>query len=157
MGKTNRKAYILYIKEKEVAVASSKWVLFDLETNKITKITDEILNLYNPENDSVFKEDEIPKLREPSNQEYKMDYEVMRADIDVNNHMHNLNYLKLAYEILPEEIYEQKDLKNIRIMYKHQIKLKEKVKCYYLKENEKNLISIKSYDDRTLHAVVELE
>ena len=70
--------------------------------------------------------------------------------------MHNLNYLRLAYETLPEEIYNQKEVNNVRIMYKHQIKLKDKVKCFYASENGKHTITIKSEDENILHAIIEL-
>ena len=35
--------------------------------------------------------------------------------------MHNLNYINLAYETLPEDIYSF-DFRNIEILYKKQIK-----------------------------------
>ena len=150
--------FSVYIGERQVAIATSKWVLLDIEKNKICKIEDDILNLYKPESEKVFEEEEILKLTEPKqNQEMKMEYEVKRADIDVNNHMHNLNYLKLAYEILPEEIYNTNELNNVRIMYKHQIKLKDNVKCFYINQEERHIISIKSSDEKVLHAIVELK
>ena len=80
-------------------------------------------------------------------------YEVRRSDIDINRHMHNLNYLKLAYENLPEEVFFCDELKNVKIMYKHQILLGQKVKCYYSNENEKCIITLKSEDDRVLHSI----
>lgn len=141
--------------DKKVAIATSKWILFDLETNKISKITDDILDLYKPENEKVFEE-EIEKIKEPQELNQYIDYEVKRADIDVNKHMHNLNYLKLAYEALPEEVYYSKEKNNVRIMYKHQILLGDKVKCYYNKQENKDIITIKSQDDSVLHAIVEL-
>lgn len=70
--------------------------------------------------------------------------------------MHNLNYLKLAYEALPEEVYYSKEKDNVRIMYKHQILLGDKVKCYYTNIENKDIITIKSKDDSILHAIVEL-
>ena len=91
--------------ENKVAIATSKWVLFDLEINKIGKITDDIIALYNAENKQVFEENEISKIKEPEDKDLQLNYEVKRADIDINKHMHNLNYLKLAYETLPEEVY----------------------------------------------------
>lgn len=142
--------------EKRVAIATSKWVLFDLETNKIAKITDDIIKLYKPEDEKVFKEDEIEKLKEIQVSNEFIDYEVKRADIDVNKHMHNLNYLKLAYEVLPENIYLSNEKNEIRIMYKHQILLGDKVKCYYNNIENKDIITIKSKDDNILHAIVEL-
>lgn len=142
--------------EKRVAYATSKWVLFDIETNKIAKITDDIINLYNPEEEKVFEETEILKIKEPEEQKLELKYKVKRADIDINKHMHNLNYLKLAYEVLPDEIYFGEEKKNVRIMYKHQILLGEEVKCYYTSQENKDIITIKGEDDSTLHAIVEL-
>lgn len=147
----------VFCNDKKVAIATSKWVLFDLEKNKIIKITDDILKLYNPENENIFEEKDILKIQEPENSEFKLKYQVIRADIDVNNHMHNLNYLKLAYEVLPEEVYLNSEKNNVKIMYKHQILLGDKVKCYYTEQNEKIIITIKSNDDSVLHAIIELK
>lgn len=146
----------IYDGEKRIAIATSKWILFDLETNRIAKITNEIINLYKPENEKVFEEDEIEKLKENEEMNQYIDYDVKRADIDVNKHMHNLNYLKLAYEALPENVYYSKEKNKVRIMYKHQILLGDKVKCYYNNIENKDIITIKSQDNRVLHAIIEL-
>lgn len=141
--------------EKKVAIATSKWILFDLNTNKISKITDDIIQLYKPEEEKVF-ENEIEKIREPEKLNDFLKYEVKRADIDVNKHMHNLNYLRVAYEALPKDVYDANEKNNVRIMYKHQILLEDKVKCYYNNIQNKDVITIKSEDDSILHAIVEL-
>ena len=146
----------IFLNGKLIAIATSKWVLFDLKLNKITKITQEILDLYKPEDEKVFEEKEIPKIKESDNQEYKILYEVRRKDIDVNKHMHNLNYLSLAYEALPNDIYANVELNNVRVMYKHQILLGDKVKCFLSKEKEKYIISIKSENEKVLHAIIVL-
>ena len=83
-------------------------------------------------------------------------YKVKRADIDVNNHMHNLNYVDLANEALPEEVYREKHFDNLRISYKKEIKLGETVKCKYAYENNKHIVAIKSEDDKILHAIIEM-
>ena len=46
------------------------------------------------------KKSEFDKINEPNEYQFKMEYTVRRADIDVNNHMHNLNYIELANEAL---------------------------------------------------------
>ena len=146
----------VFLNGKLIAIATSRWVLFDLNTNKITKITPEILDLYKPEEQNVFQEKEISKVKEPEMKEFKLLYEVKRKDIDVNKHMHNLNYISLAYEALPDEIYEKIELNNVRVMYKHQILLGDKVKCFYSKEEGKHIISIKSENEEVLHALIVL-
>ncbi len=52
----------IYNNQKELcAIATSKWVLVNTETGRITRITDEIASKYQPENNSVYEEKEIEK------------------------------------------------------------------------------------------------
>lgn len=146
----------VFCDNKLVAIATSKWVLYDFELNRITKLTNEIYGQYNPENIHVFEKEDIDRIKEPINTNFEFDYMVRRADIDINRHMHNLNYLKLAYEVLPENIYFGEELNNVRIMYKHQILFGENIRCYYSKEKEKNIIVMKSADNKVLHSIVQI-
>lgn len=139
-----------------VATATSKWVFFDIENNRIAKIDESIISIYNPEGSEKEAAEKIGKLREPASFDSIFEYKVKRADIDINRHMHNLNYLNLAYEALPESVYNAPELNNVHIMYKHQIKLGDNVKCFYSFENGKHFVTIKSEDEKTLHAIVEL-
>ena len=74
----------------------------------------------------------------------------------MNAHVHNINYLNYAYETLPDEVYENNIFNNIEIMYKRQIKLGDKIVCLYTKEENKHIVTIKSEDEKILHAIVEL-
>ena len=77
-------------------------------------------------------------------------------DIDLNQHMHNLYYLDLAYEALPEEVYETRPFDHVRITYKKEIKLGDVINCKYGNENGKHVIVIESEDGKTIHSVIEL-
>ena len=146
----------VYCGEELVAIATSRWVLFDFDKKRITKLSEDIYGPYNSENDYVFDTEEIEKSKEPLDKNMALLYEVRRSNIDINKHMHNLDYLKLAYEILPENIFFGEELKNVKIMYKHQILLNQKIKCYYSNEKEKHIITVKSEDDKVLHSIIEL-
>ena len=139
-----------------IATATSKWVLFDTLKNKIIRLNKEDIELYKPEGNSDYALLKISKLKEPSFYYGEYEYCVKRSDIDVNNHMNNIKYLSLANEALPEDIYFNNEFNNIRITYKHQIKLGCNVRCYYAKEDEKHYVVIKSEDENVLHAIVEL-
>ena len=142
--------------ENIIATASSKWVFFDNENNKIVKLEPAFMNLYTTDDSEVDVKGDLLKLREPEIYYDVYQYTIKRADIDLNNHLHNLNYLKLAYEALPEEIYFGEEFNNVRIMYKHEIKLYDIVKCLYSEENGKHIITIKSEDETILHAIIKL-
>ena len=140
-----------------IAIATSKWVLLDIKKGKIVKIDDAILKQYQPEpNKSVYDINVFDKLKEPNEYISEVEYTVKRSDIDVNHHMHNLNYLELANEALPREIYNNLEFNNVRISYKKEIKLGEIVKCKYAFENNKHIIVIKDKNDSVLHAIIEL-
>lgn len=138
-----------------IARAASKWVLIDIEKGRIVKIEDDMMAKYEPEvTRKAFQNENFEKQCEPQRYESEIEYVVRRADIDVNNHMHNLNYLDLLNEALPEDVYINEQLNDIRITYKKEIKLGEIVKCKYSFEGGKHIVVIKSEDDKILHAII---
>lgn len=77
--------------------------------------------------------------------------------MDFNGHMHNLYYLDLAYEVLPNEVYAKRPFDNFRIDYKKEIKYKDTVKCKYAFVNNKNIITIcKAEEEEVVHSIIEL-
>lgn len=143
-------------KNELCAIASSKWLLVNNETGKITKVEKNLADRYQSEDRAVFGEKDIEKLKVPEFYESSIIYEAKRKDIDVIGHMHNLYYLDLAYETLPDDVYEKRPFNNIRIMYKKEIKLNERVKCSYAFEDGKHIVVIQSEDEKVLHSIIEL-
>ena len=140
-----------------IALASSKWVLLDIEKGKIVKITPELIGKYKPElTKTAFEDEQFEKIEEPYEYLLEKEYTVRRSDIDVNMHMHNLNYIELANEVLPEEVYRNSHFDNIRITYKKEIKLGDTVKCKYAFKENKHIVVVKSEDESTLNAIIEM-
>lgn len=141
--------------ENKLARATTKWVLLEADTRKIQRIPEQFPIEYKQETERHAFEEEIDKIHEPETEEVSIKLKTRRTDLDINNHVNNLNYLDLAYEVLPEEIYN-KDLKNVRITYKHQTEPGETVNISYTQQEGKNIITIKTIDKVDLHAIVEL-
>lgn len=139
------------------AIATSKWALIDTEKGKMSRLTENIINAYKPEKKNVFEEKSLDKVKIPEEFSNTIKYEVIRKDIDINKHMHNLYYLDLAYEALPDEVYNKRPFDFVRITYKKEIKLGEKVNCKYVEQDGKYVIVIKSEDETVIHAIVELQ
>ena len=135
-------------------VGTSKWALFHLETG-LMKLDSKILEKYSVE-DKVALNFDFKKLIQPGEYSNVYEYTVSRSDIDINNHMHNLRYLDLAYEALPTDVYESNTFNGIEIMFKKEAHLGAKLKCLYSNINDEHLVVIKSEDDSTLHAIVKL-
>ena len=142
-----------------VIVATSKWVLVNTETGRITAIPEDVISKYRPEDKNVFPEEEceISKLTDPKKYISEINYKITRTQIDLNKHLHNLYYLDISYEALPENIYENNLFDDFEIMYKKQIRLHETVKaCYSFDENTHKVV-IKSLDDKKIHAIIALK
>ena len=140
-----------------LCIATSKWIFMDITKGKIIKISDEIAKSYKEENKRVFNENECFEIEEPNNYILCKEYNINRNMIDFNYHVHNIYYLDLALEALPEEKYLNLDLNNFNIIYKREIKLNDKIKMYYSENEFSYIITIKSEDNKTLHAIIELE
>lgn len=148
--------YEIYNNKGELcAIATSKWTVIHLEKGLI-RLTDDIIEKYETEEKSVFPSFNFEKLKEPENSILTYEYTVQRRDIDINNHMHNLYYLDLAYEALPKDVYENISFQNVEIMYKTSALLGDNLKCFYSQVENTHFITIKNSDEDKLHAIVKL-
>ena len=140
-----------------IAIATSKWVLFDVNKKSITKITGDVKEKYACIDKFAFNEKISEKLKEPEDSEFIMDYEIQRRDIDTNHHVNNLYYLDYANEALPYEIFKNSKFSNVEIMYKHEAKLGDTVSLLYCNtEKNEHIVTIKNKEDGKLHAIVKL-
>lgn len=140
-----------------VCIATSKWIFINTESEKIVKVTDEVGNKYEPEEESVFEETDLPKLNEPKEFINKIDYKITRNMIDINKHLHNIYYMDIAKEALPEDIFFSNELNEFEIMYKREVKLGETVKAIYAKEEDYHYVTIKNENETLIHAIIRLK
>lgn len=163
-GRMKKKVYTyrdfeMYDEENNLCViGTSKWAIVNINTNKIEKITEEIYEKYQLEDNSVFDTIELEKIKEQEEYSKELVYQVCRRDIDLNNHMHNLYYLDLAYEVLPEEVYKKRPFNEFRINYKKEVKLGDIIRCRYTFLNNEHIITIcDDKDVSKIHAIIVLK
>lgn len=138
-------------------IGTSKWVIMNIQTGRITNIDKNLQERYKPETKSVFDTWDIEKIQQTKEFYHEVEYTVSRADVDFNKHMHNIYYINLAYNAIPDNVYELRPFSNIRISYKREIKLGETVKCKYIKSDNKHIVTICSKDETKLHSIIILE
>lgn len=136
----------LYANEKIFGKATSRWAILDTQTGRPTKIEDSLIALYQPEEKLTFTNTKLPRIEMPENFSIEKQIQLRRSDIDYNGHVHNLNYIHFAMEVLPQEEYENRKFKHIHISYKLAVLPEEKIIAKYAKLNEKNIICI--YNDK---------
>lgn len=136
-----------------LVIGTSRWILVNTERRRPVRLTQDIINLYESESDKSAFSKEMEDIK---CEDYilKKDYHVQRRDIDINEHMHNLSYLEMAYEILPQEIYKNKVFDNVRIAYKKELIYGQDVECYYSQQDDKHIVIAKSNEN--INAMIEL-
>lgn len=140
---------------EKIGIATSKWIYVNIETGKITKTNEELENKYQTENISVFENEDLEKLKVPENFENECEYKITKDMIDVNKHVHNIYFLNIAREVIPDSIYENNEFNSFEIMYKKEIKYGENVKCLFTEE-EKNYSVIIKDNENNIHAIIQI-
>ena len=80
-----------------VAVATSKWVFYDLNKGTFAKFDDSANSKFEIVDKHVFENEIKEKIIEPKVSEISSQYTITRRDIDTNHHVNNLNYIDFAY------------------------------------------------------------
>lgn len=138
-------------------IGTSKWAMINTDTHKIIRMTPEMVEKYEIENDhNVFEDEPIEDIILPETFSNEYNYTIKRKDIDVNNHLHNTYYLSFAYEALPEEVYNEREFDYIRITYKKEIKYNDTISCKYQKVDNKHIVVIYNETTEKIAAIIEL-
>lgn len=141
-----------------IIIGTSRWILFDIDKRRPIRLTEDITSLYDSETTlNVFGEDikDIGFDESMVADVQGLQYRVMRRDIDINNHMHNINYLEVALEALPENVYEKMHFENLRIQYKREIKYGDTVECRYFESEGYKAVAM--LVEGRVHAIVAMK
>lgn len=148
--------YKIYNAQGEIiAIATSKWVYIDISKGKIVRVSEDVKEAYQSEKIYAFPEEEstFEKLVEPEKNLSNIEFKITRNMIDTNQHLHNIYYLDIAEEALPEEVYFNKQFNDFEIMYKKEVKYGETLNVFYTYENKKHIVTIKN-EKEELKAII---
>lgn len=116
--------------DKIIALASSCWLVVDLNSHRPLRPHDIVKNMPLGNYAEVF-ETELEKLAPLSQgavliEEVKIHY----SDIDINRHVNNVKYLKWLIDALPLETLTEKPISELEINFLHELKLGEQIKIF---------------------------
>lgn len=143
--------------DEKVAIGTSRWLYMNLDRRRPVRLTEEFLSVYETEEGRMMFDSELDKIDIDSFKTDKLSessYTVLRRDMDINGHVHNLSYLDMAYEVIPEDVYKNVIFNNIRVEYKKEITDKSSVTCSVYKTNDVYTVIFSTGE--TMHAVVQL-
>ena len=116
-----RNYFIKDSKGEIIAMADSLWTLIDYEKGSITRITDEIKNIYELE-EKLDMDYRKGRIKIPKELTQKEEMKAYYHNIDSNEHVNNAQYLDMALDIL-----DKKDYSKIRVEYRKQMRQGEKI------------------------------
>lgn len=120
-----------------IAHADSMWALVNIHTGRPMRPFDDMVELYGEIDRKLF-EDERVKIDAPDNFDNKIELKVQRRDIDTNKHCNNTKYIEYALESVPDELYNEKVVSELEIIYKKSVFYNENiaVTCAKVSDNE---------------------
>ena len=139
----------------QIGVATSRWILIDIDSRKILKLDESLEKLYTKEDiDITGINTNFGKIKEPECYTNETEFKITKNLIDINNHVHNLYYMDIASEVIPEDILRNNDLNDFEVMYKKEIMKDEIIKCLFTEIEDSYIVAIKSLDESILHAII---
>lgn len=107
---------------EQLVLATSSWVLYDLEAKRPIRLLKEMIDGYGAIDRNALA-DEISRLKDEKIKGEELNIQITKRDIDTNHHVNNARYVEFLEEMLPENIL----VNEIEIQYKRQTLLGEKL------------------------------
>lgn len=103
--------------------ATSKWAIINLKDKTIACASKELLDAYQPEENEAIPTYSLGRLHVLEKYDEHRQVAIRKSDIDINQHVNNLNYLHLINELM--DFGEQ--FNHSRIIYKKEVKYGDKI------------------------------
>ena len=150
--------FLLYDEQGQAAAkATSSWLVLDEHNTRVLRMTPEIVEPYGPEMDKQnFPGYAFPREAPAFAPERTVEVQVTRAMIDCNDHVHNVAYLDLFEEALPED--EDMDrFHDLTLVYRREIRPRERVTAVYGRAGEERIVVLNEADTDLVHAFLLLK
>ncbi len=134
------------------AKATSSWLVLDEHNTHILRMTPAISDPYGPEPDHpAFPGFVFPREAPAFQPEGTVELQVTRAMIDCNDHVHNVAYMDLFTEALPED-EDMERFDDLTLVYRREIRPRQQVTALYGRAGEDRVVVLKERDTDQVHA-----
>lgn len=131
--------------------ATSKWAIIDTQTKTIVRAGKDLLEAYQPEAEDAIVNYTLGRLSILDKYSLNKKVSLRKSDIDMNQHVHNLNYLDIIAELM--DFGEQ--FNYLRIVYKKEIKYDDKITVCRQNLNGTAYFLIKDQNRHIPRAIIE--
>ncbi len=137
---------------KIIGKATFKYVVLDFKARKVVEIPDFIRNIPLPDKEPALPHpsDIIPDLGDASEAQHF--FRATWHDIDINNHINNLSYIRWVIDSTPVAVLKQMNLKEIDLVFKAESKLNTEITGMVKNEVEDTFLYklVRNVDQKTL-------
>lgn len=104
---------------KLLAQSTSTWLMFDLQTRRLTPPPDPDLEILSPEGVRHLPR-AADRFKVPAECPYSHSFPVRRSDLDINQHVNNLRYFQWLTDAVPGELIQNLSLREIDIIFRQE-------------------------------------
>jgi len=118
---------ILSADDRLLTTATTAWLILDVNTGRPKKMEENNnLHSFHIENFHAIKAapDKLPRISEPDRQ---MPVVARYSDLDINKHVNAVKYIEWVQDCYPQEIYENRNVKEFQINYQAETRYGEEV------------------------------
>lgn len=121
-----------------IAAANTKWVFTDLSRHRPIKVPADVVTGYGELSPPLFESDyKFPEITQDYESASRRSMQVTRRDIDSNNHVNNIKYIEWVVDDIPQNLYDNYCVKQMKCVYKKECKVNQEVMIEtYVKDNE---------------------
>lgn len=101
---------------EELVTARSAWLFIDTRTKRPLRVNEDMKQAYGHLDYPEHRPD-MPDLPQPGRSDTISRFEVRREDIDVNDHVNHVTYIRWALESVPDEIYLKSSLTGVQVAW----------------------------------------
>jgi len=116
-----RDFHILNSKDEQIGKATTSWMLLDLVRMKPITMPDFIMSIDRPKWERAI-DDKFERLPRLESVELEKKYNVRLSDLDINQHVNNVNYIEWAIETVPLEVNKRYQLSQLEISFRAESK-----------------------------------
>ena len=109
-----------------IGVATSSWMIVDLVKQKPIELPEFVHAIRLPDKKRAI-DDPFKKLHGPKQVDFEKQFNVRRSDLDINQHVNNVNYIEWAIESTPIDIYRKKNLTELEISFRAESKYGDRI------------------------------
>lgn len=115
----NRSFFLFDAAGQKLLDGSSRWIFMDTEKRKPTNVPAEMIARYHTGQQPAIEGEKFLMPKTPAGTLLcSRKLVVTRRDTDTNGHANNVKYLEWVMDDIPDAIYEKRNLRDIRIVYR---------------------------------------